>query len=168
MSTDQNVGEIYLQINVLAKLILSHLNDLQDTFEATMGSRDDQQLEIDMFHAINDLASAFYEANESMQVSDNVINAELIKRYRKRLVHTWQEKSKLSPIPHKDYKIDIDKSVFITVEMQAEIKKIDVRNKLIADNILLEFQKLVYRSRWKQVTALVNEIKFFHKYHLET
>ena len=140
---DINPSEV-LQIRVIAELILSHLNDLQDTFESTMGTKENAQLEINMFHAINDLASSLYQTIEQSDFTGV--------RFRKKIIYDWEKYSKLCPLPYENEDVN-------------HKNEIDAQNKIISDEIVAEFKKPIYRNRWNHVIVLINEIKFYRKFH---
>lgn len=145
IKVDVNTSQ-YLQSRVIAELILSHLNDVQNTFESTMGSKDKDRLEINMFHAINDLTSSFYQAIEQSDATD-------VKAFRESLMNAWQKNSQFKPIPYENGE-------------EEHIMDIDVENEMISSSVLEELKKPIYRNRWEHVTILINEIKLYHIYHM--
>ena len=48
------------KINAIAHLILDHLSGIRDYFEAAIGTTNNQDMEINMFHAIDDFAAEIY------------------------------------------------------------------------------------------------------------
>ena len=68
-----------LKINAIAHLILDHLSGIRDYFEAAIGTTNNQDMEINMFHAIDDFAAEIYVIIETYK---NLVNWQ---EYRKKL-----------------------------------------------------------------------------------
>lgn len=140
-------GNDFIQISALSELILDHLVFIQDTFEKNMGldSSKGSNLEVDMFHAINDLVSSFHKVVEGGGV-DNIGG------YRKQLLYTWRKYASFNPFQYEN-------------ENVSHKEEVDDKNKSVLRSLLEEFEKPFYRNRWSMSLALIKELKYYHHYH---
>lgn len=164
--------QVYNQIKTLLILINSHLIKIHEQFELEMQTRIDidGDMLINMFYAINDLVSeiSFLSLEEENHV--NTKNELDHVKFRKKIMTVWNLKSKLHPLPYitEIYQTDLGDSQVFSEECQKKIREnklTEEKNNLIAKNVLSEFKRLVYRNRWEQVKALINEIRMFHVFH---
>jgi hypothetical protein len=135
-----------LKINVIAHLILDHLSGIRDCFEAAIGTTNDPEMEINMFHSIDDFAS---EINSIIEIYKDVNDWQ---EYRKKLRVVLSIDRKFHPI--------VD-----TGTKQVERIKMMKQNVLIHTEVLKKL-KSEPMGRWSQISSLRRELDLFNKYHL--
>lgn len=135
------------KINAIAHLILDHLSGIRDYFEATIGTTNNQDMEINMFHAIDDFASEIYLIVELYKNLDN-----------------WQEYRKKLRIP-----LSMDRQFHPVIYIgndEVERRRISSQNEQIHTEVLKKLKLDPLLVRWSQICTLKRELDLFNKYHL--
>lgn len=135
------------KINAIAHLILDHLSGIRDYFEAAIGTTNNQDMEINMFHAIDDFAAEIYVIIERYKNLDNW------QEYRKKLRTPLSMDRKFHPVIYNG--IDIEE--LLRISKQNEQIHTEVLKKLKSHNLL---------GRWSQIRSLTRELNLFNKYHI--
>lgn len=135
------------KINAIAHLILDHLSGIRDYFEAAIGTTNNQDMEINMFHAIDDLAAEIFGIIEKYKDVDDW------EKYRSKLRIALSINNTFSPISNAG--IDEFKLIQQIHEQNLQIH-LEVMKKL-------KFEPM---GRWSQISSLRRELDLFKKYHL--
>lgn len=135
------------KINAIAHLILDHLSGIRYYFEAAIGTTNNQDMEINMFHAIDDLAAEIYVIIETYKNLDNW------QEYRKKLRIPLSMDRKFHPIIYNG--IDI-----------VERLRISKQNEQINTEVLNKLKSHPLFGRWSQIHSLRRELDLFNKYHI--
>ena len=135
------------KINAIAHLILDHISGIRDYFEAAIGTTNNQDMEINMFHAIDDFASEIYLIIETYKSLDN-----------------WQEYRKKLRIP-----LSMDRQFYPVIDNGIDIVerlRISKQNEQIHTEVLKKLKSHPLFGRWSQIRSLKRELDLFNKYHL--
>jgi len=135
------------KINAIAHLILDHLSGIRDYFEAAIGTTNNQDMEINMFHAIDDFAAEIYVIIEKYKNLDNW------QEYRKKLRTPLSMDRKFHPVIYNG--IDIE-----------ELLRISKQNEQIHTEVLKKLKSYQLFGRWSQIRSLTRELNLFNKYHI--
>ena len=134
------------KINAIAHLILDHLSGIRDYFEAAIGTTNTPEMEINMFHAIDDFASEIHTIIETFKDTEN-----------------WQEYRKKLRVS-----LSIDRSfhpIIYTGTDHAERIKISNQNQKIHTEVMKKLESEP-SNRWSQIRALKRELDLFKIFHL--
>ncbi|MBX9867709.1 MAG: hypothetical protein K2Y14_12430 [Burkholderiales bacterium] len=135
------------KINAIAHLILDHLSGIHDYFEAAIGTTNDAEMEINMFHAIDDLAAEIFGIIEKYKDVDDW------QEYRKKLGIPLSMDRKFHPVIYNG--IDIE-----------ELLRISKQNEQIHTEVLKKLKSHQLFGRWSQIRSLKRELDLFNKYHI--
>lgn len=135
-----------LKINVIAHLILDHLSGIRDYFESAIGTTNDQEMEVNMFHSIDDLAGEIYTIIETFNDTENW------QEYRKKLRVALSIDRYFHPLV---YSGTNDKERIETGRQNQQIHT-EVIKKLESEP----------SKRWSQIRSLKRELDLFKIFHL--
>lgn len=135
-----------LKINVIAHLILDHLSGIRDYFESAIGTTNDQEMEVNVFYSIDDLAGEIYTIIETFKDTEN-----------------WQEYRKKLRVA-----LSIDRKFYPLVYLGTDDEerfKTSQQNIKIHTEILKKLESEP-SQRWSQIRALKRELDLFKIFHL--
>lgn len=133
------------KVNAIAHLILDHISGIRDYFESAIGTTNDQEIEINMFHSIDDFAS---EVHSIIEIYKDVNDWQ---EYRKKLRVALSIDRRFHPI------------IYTGTDHEERIKTFK-QNELIHTEIMRKLNCEPMR-RWSQISSLRKELDLFNKYH---